>query len=48
MVTNFSKEPQKKEINDETWMWKKNMNVGTWSVRSLFWSEVLKVLHNEL
>jgi len=30
MVSNFSKEPQKKEINnDETWMWKRNMNIGT-------------------
>jgi len=24
------------------------MNIGTWNVRSLFWSEALKVLHNEL
>jgi len=31
MVTNFSKEPWKKEINDETWMWKRNMNIGTYS-----------------
>jgi hypothetical protein len=39
MVRNFFKEPQKKEINDgETWMWKRNMNIGTWNVRSLFWS----------
>jgi hypothetical protein len=30
MVMNFSKEPWKKEINyDETWMWIKNMNIGT-------------------
>jgi hypothetical protein len=49
MVTNFSKKPRKKEINyDETWMWKKSMNIGTWIVRSLFWSETLKVLQNEL
>ena len=49
MVTNFSKEPWKKEINDdETWMWKRNMNIGTWNVRSLFWSGALKVFHNEL
>jgi len=49
MVTNFSKEPQKKEINgDETWMWKRNINIGTRNVRSLFWSGALKVLHNEL
>jgi hypothetical protein len=34
---NFSKEPQKKEINDdETWMWKRNMNIATWNVGSLF------------
>ena len=46
---NFSKQPQKKEINDdETWMWKRNMNIGTWNVRSLFSSEALKVLHTEL
>ena len=24
------------------------MNIGTWNVRSLFWPEALKVLHNEL
>jgi len=49
MVTKFSKEPWKKEISDdETWMWKRNMNVGTWNVRSLFWSGALKVLHIEL
>ena len=50
MVTNFSKEPQKEEINDddEIWMWKRNMNIGTWNVTSLFWSGALKVLHNEL
>ena len=48
MVMNFSKEPWKREINVETWMWKRNTNIGTWNVRSLFWSEALKVLHNEL
>jgi len=49
MVTNFSKERWKKEINDdETWMWKRNMNIGTQNVRSLFWSGALKVPHNEL
>ena len=49
MVTNFSKKPRKKEINgDETWMWKRNMNIGTWNVRSLLWSGALKVPHNEL
>lgn len=24
------------------------MNTGTWNVKSLFWPEALKVLHNEL
>jgi len=24
------------------------MNIGTWNVRSLFWSGALKVLHNEV
>jgi exonuclease III len=24
------------------------MNIGTWNVRSLFWSGAIKVLHNEL
>jgi len=49
MVTNFSKEPRKNEINDdETWMWKRNTDIGTWNVRSLFWSGALKALHNEL
>ena len=46
---NFSKELWNKEVNDdETWMWKRNMNIGTWNVRSLFWSGALKVLHKEL
>jgi len=45
---NFSKEPRK-EINDnETWLWKRNMNIGIWNVRSLFWSGALVVLNNEL
>jgi hypothetical protein len=36
MVRHFSMEPQK-EINDvEIWMKKRNMNIGTWNVRSLF------------
>jgi hypothetical protein len=31
------KDPRKKVINDdETWMWKRKMNIGTWNVRSLF------------
>ena len=29
-------------------MWKRNMNIGTWNVRSLIRSAALKVLHNEL
>jgi len=48
MVMNFSTQPRKKEINDETWMWKRKMNIGTWNVRSLFWSGAIKALHNEL
>ena len=28
-------------------MWKRNMNIGKWNVRSLFWSGAIKVLHNE-
>jgi len=49
MVTDFSKEPQKKEKNDnKTWMWKRNMHIGTWNVRSLSCSGALKVLYNEL
>jgi hypothetical protein len=45
MVTNFSKESQKKEINDnETWMWKRNTNIETWNVRS----GTPKVLHKKL
>jgi hypothetical protein len=48
MVTNFSKEPRKKVNDDETWVWKRNMNIGTWNVRSLFWSGALKELHSEL
>jgi len=48
MVTNFSMKPRKEINDDETWMWKRNMNIGTWNVRSLFWSGALKVLRNEL
>jgi hypothetical protein len=48
VVTDFSKDPQEEEVNDETWMWKRNMYIGTWNVRSVFWSGALKVLHNEL
>ena len=49
MVKNFSKDPRKKEINnDETRMWKRKMNIGTMNVRSLFWLGAVKVLHNEL
>jgi hypothetical protein len=48
MVTNFLKEPQKDGITDDEWIWKRNMKIGTENVRSLFWSEALKVLHNEL
>ena len=48
MVRNFSKEPRKEGITDDEWMWKRNMKIGTWNVRRLFWSGALKVLHNEL
>jgi len=47
MVRNSSNEPWKEINDDETWMWKR-MNIGTWNVRSLFWSGVLKVFHNKL
>jgi exonuclease III len=46
---NFSKKPRKETTkDDDTWIWKRNMNSGTWNVRRLFWSGALKVLHNEL
>ena len=45
---NFSKEARKGGITDDEWIWKRNMKIRTWSVRSLFWSGALKVLHNEL
>jgi hypothetical protein len=48
VVANFSKEPQQEINDDETWMWKRNINIGIWNVRSLFWLGALKVLHNEL
>jgi hypothetical protein len=48
MVKNFSKKPQKEINDDETWMWERKMNIGTWNVRSVFWSGTLKVLHNGL
>jgi len=48
MVTNFSKEPRKEGITVDEWIWKRNMKIGTWNVRSLFWSGALKMLYNEL
>ena len=48
MVTNFSKEPWKEGITDDEWIWKRNIKIGTWNVRTLFWSGALKVLCNEL
>jgi len=30
---------------DDEWIWKRNMKIGTWNVKSLFWSGALKVLH---
>jgi len=42
------KEPQKEGITDDEWIWKRNMKIGMWNVRNLFWSGALKVLHNEL
>jgi hypothetical protein len=48
MVTNSSHEPRKEINDDETWMWKMNINIGRWNMRSLFWSGALKVLHNGL
>jgi hypothetical protein len=48
MVTHFSEEPLKEGITDDEWTWKRNMKIGTWNVRSLFWPRALKVLHNEL
>jgi endonuclease/exonuclease/phosphatase family metal-dependent hydrolase len=48
MVMSFSYEPRKEINDDETWMWKRNMNIVTRNVRSLFWSGALKVLHNKL
>jgi len=35
-------------ITDDEWIWKRNMKIGTWNVRSLFWSGALEVLQNEL
>jgi exonuclease III len=34
-------------MTDDKWIWKRNMKIGTWNVRSLYWSGAL-VLHNEL
>ena len=35
-------------MTDDEWIWKRNMKIGMWNVRSLFWPGALKVLHNEL
>ena len=48
MVMNFSKEPRKEGITDDEWIWKRNMKIGSWNLRRLFWPGALKVLHNEL
>jgi hypothetical protein len=45
---NSSKEPRKDGITDDEWIWKRNMKIGMWNVRSLFCQEPLKVLPNEL
>jgi len=42
---NFSMEPRTEINDDETRMRKRNVNIGTWNVRSLFWSGALTVLH---
>jgi hypothetical protein len=47
-VTNFSKEPRKEGTINDKWIWKRDMKIGTWNLRSLFWPGALKVLHNEL
>ena len=47
-VTNFLKEPQKEGLTDDEWIWKRNMKIEMWNVRSLFCSGALKVLHNDL
>jgi len=47
-VRDFLKEPQKDGITVDEWIWKRNMKIGTWNVRSPFWSGALKVPHNEL
>jgi len=48
MVKNLSKEPRKEGITDDEWIWKRNMKIGKWNVRSLFWSGAPKVFHNDL
>jgi hypothetical protein len=48
MVTNFSKEHWKEGIIDDERIWRRNMKIRTWNVRSLFWSGAPEVLHNEL
>jgi hypothetical protein len=40
MVTNFSKEPQKEVIPDNEWIWKRDMKIGTWNVRTGWWRRV--------
>jgi len=47
MFAKLKKKIKKYQVH-VTWMWKRNMNIGTWNVRSLFWPEALTVLHNEL
>jgi exonuclease III len=35
-------------MTDDEWIWKRNMKIGMWNVRSLFWPGELKVLRNVL
>jgi hypothetical protein len=44
----FLKKPRKEGITDNEWILKRNMKIGAWNVRRLFWPGALKVLHNQL
>ena len=32
----------------QKWNWKRTLNIGTWNVRSLYWTGALNALHQEL
>ena len=47
---NFAAMPRKNTDRNtgQKWNWKRTLNIGTWNVRSLYWTGALNALHQEL